>query len=188
MKPLYFQAFSAEKLLHLIIAFGYVQCREHRINQGVGMKKLIMALVVMVVIGSNLEAKFFNIRGSNLAADFKETLRVFEEGGAKNAELQKKLCALGVARLNELREVVLAKFPALQEKKANAEKSLGIVVQELGKNTEDSPTGKSLLSKKQDYIAQLGDIEDEIEAQLHSDQQLTFEFNKIRETLKHWCD
>jgi|GEM_PF-3912641 len=152
------------------------------------MKKLIMALIVMVVIGSNLNAKFFNFSGSNLAKDFKETVRIFEEGGAKNVELQKKVCALGVARLDELRQIVLAKFPALQEKRTRAEQALAVVMRELGKTTQDSPAGKSLLSKKQDYIAQLGAIEDEIEAQLHSDKQLTYEFNKIRETLKHWCD
>lgn len=151
------------------------------------MKKLIV-IAAMVVIVSNLDAKFFTMPASNLAKDFKETLRVFEEGGAKDVELQKKVCALGVARLNELREIVLAKFPALQEKKTQAEQALGVVVQELGKTLENSPAGKSLLSKKQDYIAQLAAVEDELEAQLHSDSQLTYEFNKIRETLKHWCD
>jgi len=150
------------------------------------MKKLIIAVAIMVAIGSNLEAKFFG--GSNLAQDFKDTLRVFEEGGARNVELQKKVCALGVARLEELRGYVLVKFPALKEKKAHAEKALGVVVKELGKSTQDSPTSRSLLSKKQDYLAQLAAIEDEIEAQLHSDPKLTGEFNKIRETLKHWCD
>ena len=159
------------------------------------MKKLFkIGIFMLILIGCRINAELCTTGGaihecgSHLVSDFKKTLHIFEKGGGTNAELQKKVCSLGIARLNELREIILAKFPALQAKKLKAEKDLSIIVQNLSKTVLKSAEYKSLASKKEQVLADLSAVEDEVEAQLHSNPDLSPEFNKIREILKHWCD
>jgi hypothetical protein len=175
------------------------------------MRSMLVGVCIVAMVPSVCRAKkehTHNPYAAGVAEDTRswnelwQALETLEASGGENEQLKINLCGKAITILDELRNKVLDRYPALKQRKVRADVALRKISRALRLAKQGHPTLtvaegtrksmsrriKQLESDKRKVLYKLELIEDELEALLHNDEALSKKFNKVHDLLVKWCD